>query len=188
MKIYRKLVTATTGIIALFLVTGPAPAQGLEEKMTVTFSAPVEIPGEVLPAGKYVFEVLQQGTLTRILNADETHVYATVLTVPDEQREPADGGSVVLKKNDQGGPERIGAWFLPGNPVGSEFVYPQMGHKTFSSEIDNAGKDVEHATDKAAKDTAKDIGDSSEYIGVHAAHAGEDVGKTIYHAGKSLVP
>ena len=60
MKIYRKLVTATTGIIALFLVTGAAPAQGLEEKMTVTFSAPVEIPGEVLPAGKYVFEVLQQ--------------------------------------------------------------------------------------------------------------------------------
>lgn len=188
MKNYQRLMTAAAAIVTIFLVAGSASAQGLGEKMTVRFSAPVEVPGEVLPAGTYVFEVLKQGSLTRILSPDQSHVYATLLTVPEEQKKPAEGGAVVLKKNDQGGPERVDAWFLPADPVGSEFVYyTKVSHKTLASEVDTSGKKIGHATDKAAKDAAKEIGASSEYVGTHAAHAGETVGKTVYHAGKFLV-
>jgi hypothetical protein len=185
MKLNQKLTTAAVAVAAAFLINGTARAQeiGFEGKITVTFSAPVEVPGEVLPAGTYVFEMLKQGSLTRILSPDELHIYATLVTVPDEQREPPEGGTVILKKNDQGGgPERVDAWFIPGDPVGCEFVYPKS-HKTIGAEVDSSGKKVGHATEKAAKD----VGVSAEHVGMHAAHAGEDVGKGVYHAGKYLV-
>jgi len=186
MKLNQKLITAAVATATLFLTNPSVRAQeiGFQGKITATFSAPVEVPGEVLPAGTYVFEMLKPGTLTRILSADEKHIYATVLTVPDEQREPPGDASVILKKNDQGGPERVDAWFIPGDPVGCEFVYEKTNHKTVGAEVvDSSGKKVGHVTEKAAKD----VGLSAEHIGIHAAHAGEDVGKGVYHAGKYLV-
>jgi len=182
-NIYQKLITATAGTAAVLLISGSAYAQGFEERMTVTFSAPVEVPGEVLPAGTYVFEVLQQGGLTRIVSPDELHVYATLITVPEEKKEPAGDGTVILKKNNEGGPERVDAWFLPGESVGCEFVYTKESHKTLGAVVDSSGKKVGHATEKAAKDVEV----SSEFVGVHAAHAGETVGVAFYHAGKFLV-
>jgi len=183
MKIYRKLAGAAAGAAALMLIGASANAQDFPDRMSVTFSNPVEIPGEVLPAGTYIFQVLKQGTLTRILSSDETHVYATLLTVPEERREPEEGSSVILKKNDQGGPERVDAWFLPDGSIGNEFVYKATSHKTVGSAVDDSGKKIGRATEKAAKD----VGASTEHIGLHAAHAGEDVGKGVYHAGKYLV-
>jgi hypothetical protein len=183
MKISQKLIAAAAATAAALVFNGSAQAQALEEKMTVTFSAPVEVPGEVLPAGTYIFEALRQGSLTRILSTDGLHVYATLLTVPEEQKEPPEGGAVILKKNSEGGPERVDAWFIPGDSVGNEFVYGKVSHKSHSSVVDSSGKKVGRATEKAAKD----VGLSVEHVGIHAAHAGEDVGKGVYHAGKYLV-
>src|SRR5215471_4375841 len=105
MKTYRSLIMIAAGATALLWGTASARAQEIEEKMTLTFSKPVEVPGEVLPAGTYVFQVLKQGSLTRILSPDELHVYATLLTVPEEKKEGEDSSSVILRKNDAG-PER----------------------------------------------------------------------------------
>jgi hypothetical protein len=185
MKPNQKLIAATVATAAALLITGTAAAQEieLEGRLTVTFSGPVEIPGEVLPAGTYVFEMLKGGSLTRILSSNELHIYATLLTVPEEQQEPSGDGAVILHKNDQGGPARVDAWFVPGDPVGSEFVYKKEGHKSVESAVDSSGKKVSHATEKGFKD----VGESAEHLGMHAAHAGEDVGKGVYHAGKYLV-
>ena len=88
MNAYRNLTLAALVATVLAVLTPNARAQMLEEKMRVTFSGPVEVPGEVLPAGTYTFEALENGHLTRILSADEKHVDATLLTIPDEQMEP----------------------------------------------------------------------------------------------------
>src|SRR4249920_3321983 len=90
MNLYRKLTLAALATTVLAVLTPNARAQMLEERERVTFSGPVEVPGVVLPAGSYVFEALENGHLTRILSADATHVYATLFTVPDEQREPVE--------------------------------------------------------------------------------------------------
>jgi hypothetical protein len=183
MKIYQKVLGTAAVTATVMLISASTNAQGFEDRIKVTFSAPVEVPGEVLPAGTYVFEVLKQGSLTRILSPDELHVYATLLTVPEERREPAEGPAVILKKNNEGGPERVDAWFMPDGSIGNEFVYTKISHRTVGSAVDSSGKKVGHATEKAAKD----IGVSTEHVGIHAAHAGEDVGKGVYHAGKFLV-
>jgi hypothetical protein len=98
--------------------------QALDEKATVTFSAPVEIPGRVLPAGTYVFKEMEPSHMTRVLSADEKTVYGTFFTIPEERMKPVEKSTIILGENTKGGPERVEGWFYPGESVGSEFLYP----------------------------------------------------------------
>ena len=63
-----------------------ANATVTDEQVTFTFNQPVQIPGQVLPAGTYVFKVVDDITgdrnLIQVLNQNQTHVYGTFLTVP----------------------------------------------------------------------------------------------------------
>src|ERR1043165_2685281 len=64
-------------------------AQRYDKKTTVTFSAPVEIPGvdaQVLPAGTYIFKLLDSLSdrhIVQVFNKDETHVFSTILAIPN---------------------------------------------------------------------------------------------------------
>jgi hypothetical protein len=123
MNTYCKLVVAALAVIGLAILTPRAEAQLLDEQVTVTFSAPVELPGVVLPAGTYVFAVFEHN-VTRILSADGKIVYGTYNTVPDEREEPMEKATIVLGERPTDSPERVDAWFYPGDSVGSEFIYP----------------------------------------------------------------
>jgi hypothetical protein len=123
MNLYRKLTLVATVITVFVWLTPQARAQLLEQKVRVTFSGPVEVPGEILPAGSYVFEALESGHLTRILSADERHVYTTLITVPEERTETVTNATIVLEENHPGMPQKIEAWFYPGYSTGNEFMY-----------------------------------------------------------------
>jgi hypothetical protein len=120
---FRKLTLAVLALVCLVVLTPKAQAQLLNEKIRVTFSAPVEIPGRVLPAGTYVFMSLEPGHVTRILSADEKTVYGTFLTIPEERLDPAEKPTIILGENPAGTPEKVEAWFYPGDSIGSEFIY-----------------------------------------------------------------
>jgi hypothetical protein len=51
-------------------------------------------------------------------------VYGTYNTVPDEREEPMEKATIVLGERPTDSPERVDAWFYPGDSVGSEFIYP----------------------------------------------------------------
>src|SRR5256885_15737920 len=76
--------------ISLFVLPG-ASADDWNRKTLVTFSAPFEVPGvgaQVLPAGTYMIKVLnslsgQDRHIVQILNADETHIFTTILAIPN---------------------------------------------------------------------------------------------------------
>jgi hypothetical protein len=184
MNAYRK--PALSALVAIFLaVLAPnARAQMLEEKIQVTFSGPVEVPGEVLPAGTYIFEALENGHLTRILSADEKHVYATLSTIPDERMEPMEKPAIILGESPKGAPERVESWFYPGDSVGNEFLYQRT----------RSGKDLAsitgsftRGTGRAAADTAKGVAISSEFLAVHAERVGMNSAVAAAHALKYLV-
>src|ERR1700693_5065337 len=62
-------------------LTPKAVADERDKKTIVTFSAPVEVPGKALPAGTYVFKVLDTAgsrSIVQILDKDEKQVYATI--------------------------------------------------------------------------------------------------------------
>lgn len=105
----------------------PARADLWNHKTIVDFSEPVELPGKVLPAGKYVFKLMDSPSdrhITQVWNANESQIEGTFLTVPD-RRLHATGKTVMnFSERPAGTPEALKAWFYPGARVGEEFVYP----------------------------------------------------------------
>lgn len=127
-----KVMATIFSVSIMVLALSPAVmAQRWDKKTNVTFSAPVEIPGvgaQVLPAGKYVFKLvdsLSDRNIVQVWNEDETHVFATILAIPN-YRLTATGKTVMtFRERAAGSPEAIRAWFYPGDNSGQEFVYPK---------------------------------------------------------------
>jgi LPXTG-motif cell wall-anchored protein len=111
-----------------------AKADAWDKKTTITFSGPVEIPGVhlkgygVLPAGTYVFKVLDSGSdrhIVQISSKDEKTVYATILAIPNVRLKATDKTVMTFRERPAGEPEALRAWFYPGKEWGEEFVYPK---------------------------------------------------------------
>jgi hypothetical protein len=118
------------GMVCMML-SSTASAQVWDKKTTVTFSAPVEIPGpsaQVLPAGTYVFrllDALSDRNVVQIFNKDESHLYATILAIPNYRLKATDKTVMPFAERNAGSPQAIRAWFYPGDNFGQEFVYPK---------------------------------------------------------------
>ena len=123
------------GLALCLLVVGVstgAQADEWNKKTIVTFSQPVEVPGvdaQVLPAGTYVFRLVDSASnrnIVRILSADESHIYTTILAIPNYRLRATDKTVMTFRERAAGQPEAIRAWFYPGNNFGQEFVYPKF--------------------------------------------------------------
>jgi hypothetical protein len=106
-----------------------AQADTFDKKTVITFSEPFEVPGvdaQVLPAGTYVFKVLESAgdrNIVQIFNADETHIFTTILAINNYRLKATEKTVLSFKERGEGQPEAIKAWFYPGNVFGQEFVY-----------------------------------------------------------------
>jgi hypothetical protein len=132
MKI-KKLYIAI-GLIIAFAVFFElaAHADESDEATIVTFSEPIQIPGQVLPAGTYVFKLVNSNSdrnTVQIVNADRTVVYATLQTVATERQKPVGYTVVTVAEQGTGQPEALVKWFYPGNDTGHEFVYEGQKEK-----------------------------------------------------------
>jgi len=122
-----------------------AKADDWNKKTVVTLSGPVEIPGVhltgwgVLPAGTYVFKVLDSQTdrhIVQILSSDEKTCYATILAIPNYRLKPTDKTVITFRERPAGQPEALRAWFYPGKNWGEEFVYPRAKAAVLAKEVD----------------------------------------------------
>ena len=114
---------------ALVFAIFPARADQWNKKTTMTFSQPVEIPGMVLPAGTYVFRLadsLSNRHIVQVFNEDETHIYATILAIPDYRLKPTGETIVRFGERAADAPQAVKGWFYPGDSFGQEFVYPKV--------------------------------------------------------------
>src|SRR3954451_16211209 len=131
MKVFTKCFVVLCVLAICSFVLPTASAGELNKKTVVTFSAPVEVPGvgaQVLPAGTYVFKIMDSLTdrhIVQIFNADESHLYTTILAIPNYRLQSTDKTVITFKERAQGEPEAIRAWFYPGAQSGEEFVYPK---------------------------------------------------------------
>lgn len=110
-------------------------ADDWNKETKVTFSQPVEVPGGIiLPAGTYVFKLMDSPSnrhIVQIFNKEKTHIYATILAIPNFRMQATDKTVMTFGERAVGSPEAIRAWFYPGRNWGEEFVYP----KTRASEL-----------------------------------------------------
>jgi hypothetical protein len=112
----------------LALLAPGAKADEWDQRTIVTFSGPVEIPGRVLPAGTYVFKLVDsQGdrNIVQVFNKEENHVYGTFIAIPDYKLKPRGKTIISFEERAAGAPEAVKAWFYPGDNYGHEFVYPK---------------------------------------------------------------
>jgi hypothetical protein len=106
-----------------------ARADTWNKKTVITFSQTVEVPGKVLPAGTYTFQLadsLSDRHIVQIFNADGSQIIATILAINNYRLQPT--GETVMKFSERPGdsPEALRAWFYPGDNFGQEFVYPKV--------------------------------------------------------------
>jgi hypothetical protein len=97
----------------------------------LTFSAPVQLPGVTLPAGKYRFEMADINNAAhtvRVLNQDGTKVLGTFSTIPTTMpaRDLRDTDTLVMfAERPAGQPQAAKEWYYPQRSIGEEFVYPK---------------------------------------------------------------
>jgi len=92
-----------------------ARADQWDRKTIVTFSDSVEIPGQVLPAGTYVFKLADSPSdrhIVQIWNADETQILATTMTIPNTRSEPPDKSIFEFEERAGNSPMALKVWFI----------------------------------------------------------------------------
>jgi len=105
-------------------------ADEADQSTKLTFNRPIEIPGQVLPAGTYEFKLADPNDLNvvRIFNADGTRLYATLQTISTERRDPAGDTILIMAEPEEGSgrPVALVKWFYPGETTGHEFMYSRQ--------------------------------------------------------------
>jgi LPXTG-motif cell wall-anchored protein len=122
------LVVLALSLLGVTLAPG-ARADELNKKTVMTFSQPVEIPGQILPAGTYTFKLadsLSDRHIVQIFNADGSQIIATILAINNYRLQPTGESVVKFAERSGDNPEALKAWFYPGDNFGQEFVYPRQ--------------------------------------------------------------
>ena len=133
------LTLACAAVTAGSILAPPADAGLWNHRTKLTFSEPVEVPGKVLPAGTYIFKLMDSQAdrhIVQIYNEDESQIIDTVLAVPNKRLEATGKTDIRFAERPAGSPEAIRAWFYPGAKYGEEFVYPHDR----ASELSKANK------------------------------------------------
>jgi hypothetical protein len=113
---------------ALVVMLPQARADERNQKTTITFSGPVEVPGQLLLPGTYVFKLadsIVDRNIIQVYSEDETHLYGTFLAIPDYRLRPTGKTIITFEERAAGAPEAVRAWFYPGDNYGHQFVYPK---------------------------------------------------------------
>lgn len=125
-KLQMKL-TLLVGLTVVAL-SSVAKADPWSQKTFFTFSAPVEIPGQTLPAGTYVFKLANSHSsrhIVQVFNKEQNQIFGTFLAIPDYRLHPAEKPIITFNERAAGSPPAIKAWVYPGHNYGHEFVYPK---------------------------------------------------------------
>jgi hypothetical protein len=119
----------TLAFLFAFLAVLPAVrADEWNQATKFTFSQPVQIPGHILPAGTYMFEMVDgfNHEIVRISNEDRTNVIALIQAIPTQRQGLFGNAAIILAEQRESQPEAIIAWSYRGRLEGHHFVYPKQ--------------------------------------------------------------
>lgn len=122
--------TVSAVCATVLLTSGPAGAQGVipDRPTVVTISAPVSLPGIVLPAGSYLFRLADSQSnrnIVQIFDKDRTKIFATLIGVSAERDKPEGEAVITFRESPANQPPALRYWYYAGEKGGQEFVYPK---------------------------------------------------------------
>jgi hypothetical protein len=134
----RKLVFLIGFIFAFsFIFEIAAHADSWNQETKITFTRPVQIPGQVLPAGTYVFKLADSDgdrNVVQIFSENQKRLYATLQTIATLREEPAGDTEITVADQGSAGPDVLLSWFYPGEDEGYMFVYPKSLRKELAQD------------------------------------------------------
>src|ERR1700722_5447130 len=123
----RCLAMLSTAVLGFGLSAVRANADQWDKKTTVTFNAPVEVPGKVLPAGTYVFKLLDSPSdrhIVQIYDADQKKLFATILALPNYRLKPTDKPVLRFAERAPGARKRLKRFSIPATTSGNSSCIP----------------------------------------------------------------
>jgi hypothetical protein len=125
--VFRSFLTLAL-LLAFSIVLPNVRADEWNQATLFTFNQPVQIPGQVLPAGTYLFELVNDFNheIVRISNADRTNVIALIQARPTTQKGFAGKAAIVLAERGSSEPAAVVAWSYAGHSEGHQLVYPKQ--------------------------------------------------------------
>src|SRR5262245_32968176 len=142
MSRFKVVATICCLSLAALAFSASVNADAWNKKTIVSFSQPVEVPGDVvLPAGTYVFKLMDSASnrhIVQIFNEDQNHIYATVLAIPNYRLQVTGKTVITFVERPAGEPQAIRAWFYPGDNFGQEFVYSKRRAAELAKQTDSS--------------------------------------------------
>jgi hypothetical protein len=126
MQTLRGAVLALSAVLLGTTLTPGARADQWDKKTIVTFSEDVQVPGQVLPPGTYIFRLADNNTdrhIVQIWNAYDNQLVTTIMTIPYTRLDPQDKHFFQFDERPAGSPVALKLWFHPGESTAEEFIY-----------------------------------------------------------------
>ena len=123
---FRKFLTLAL-LLGCSIVVPNARADEWNQATLFTFNQSVQIPGHVLPAGTYIFEIVNNFNheIVRISSADRTTVIALIQARPTKQKGFSGKAAMVLAERGSSQPPAVIAWSYAGRSEGHQLLYPK---------------------------------------------------------------
>ena len=117
---------ALLSAVLLIAASPPLAARQWSDTAVLTFSAPVRVPGAILPAGTYRFELLDPSSsadVVKITDRQTAKVYALTPAIPTIRPDRTEDVVLLFTATDTGSMPAIRGWFPPGRRHGYLLVY-----------------------------------------------------------------
>jgi hypothetical protein len=115
------------GLMLTFTIMLPVVhADDWNQATRFTFNQPVQVPGRILAAGTYFFQLVGENHhLVQIFNEDRTAV-VILYSIPRVRYGRRAEAAITLANRGGTQPQAIVAWFFVGETEGHEFLYPKQ--------------------------------------------------------------
>jgi len=139
LRLYVSLLAA--GLMSFGYFAKPAAADDFNKAITFHFSYPVEVPGQILVPGAYVFQLAEPRppvyslTAVQIFSKDlkgREYLVDTAMAIPayykESEAQPTklpEKPIIIYEERPGNAPQAVGKWFYPGQGRGWQFVYPK---------------------------------------------------------------
>jgi len=164
--------TMAASLLTLASVNNAGAQTELNNRTKMTFAQPIEVPGKVLPAGTYTFELHDSGMnrhVVEIFDEGGTKLQALVLAVPSYRPKPTEDTVVKFDETAPGQPQAIRIWYYPGQTTGNEFVYSKSRARELAA---SANGPVQSTDDSMYTDAKMDTLKTAEVTPYDPKNAG----------------
>ena len=136
MKIHKTYIAVGMIIAFALFFELAAHADETDQATEIAFNQPIQVPGQVLPAGTYLFKLANGDNLdlVQIFSSDRIHLYATLETIPTTNSQETEDTTLTLVKLNSGKPDVLLKWFYPGERTGHEFIYSKRLEKEIAQD------------------------------------------------------